>query len=171
MGENDQVGEGPATVAAPVKGEPVKQLRATITKVLDKVDVYLQTEPARLIGYGAAVVVFLVAQVVGRVRPGLLPDVPFETAIAITGSAIVFLTVVVENIRRFVYAPMTYIEDLADESKLSHEAAHLEEEFSRSIEQAMARRDAELAAAQQPQKTTMTVGSARGKNATSDKLD
>lgn len=143
-----------------MKGVTVNQLRIFATAVLDRVSILLATEPARLIGYGAAVVVFVVAQVLEQFRPGLLPKLTFESAIAITASAIVFLAIVVENIRRFVYSPMTYIEDLSDESQLSHDAAHMEEDLRRMAEEAVARREAELSAAQ-PVKRTVTVGSTK----------
>ena len=95
-----------------------------IRKVLDKIDALLTTEPARMIGYGAAVIVFLVVEGIGYIRPGLLPQVSFDTALSLAFAAIAFLVVVVENIRRFVYAPQTYIEDLADEYEAGHDSGH-----------------------------------------------
>lgn len=96
-----------------------------IRKVLDKIDALLTTEPARMIGYGAAVIVFLVVQAVGIIRPGLLPQVSFDTAVSDAFAAIALLVLVVESIRRFVYAPQTYIEDLADEYEAGHGEGHL----------------------------------------------
>ena len=105
----------------------MNQLRSLVSAILDKADMFLTTEPARLIGYGAAIVVFLTVQIVGHFKPGVLPQVSFDDAVGMAFAAITTLVILVESIRRFVYAPMTYIEDLSDESAAAHEAAHIEE--------------------------------------------
>lgn len=114
---------------------------SAIRSVLDKVEVLLTTEPARLIGYGAAVVIVIVAQVLGHFRPGLLPEVSFDEAAGAAFLAISLLVVVVESIRHYVYAPQTYIEDLSDENHQGHLEAHAEEEFRRTLD-AIAERQA-----------------------------
>lgn len=117
----------------------MNQLRSTVSAILAKVDQLLTSEPARLIGYGAAVVVFLVVQGLGIVKPGLLPPLSFEAAIGDAFAAIATLVILVESIRRFVYSPETYIGDLADESQAAHEAAHLEEDMQKWLDAVRAR--------------------------------
>lgn len=149
-----------------MKGVSVNQLRALASKVLAKMDQLLTTEPARVIGYGAAVVVFLAVQGISYFKPGVLPAVTFDEAIGMAFAAISTLVILIESIRRFVFSPQTYIEDIADESEAAHEAAHIEEEAQRFIEGLRAQQ----AAAAQPQTKTVTVGSAKAAN-TSGKLD
>ena len=132
----------------------MNQLIALARKVLDKTDQLLTTEPARLIGYGAAVVVVITAQVLGHIKPGLLPQVGFNEALGLSLSAIAALVTIVESIRRFVYSPLTYIEDLSDEAHAAHEAAHLEEDLRRWTEAVQAEQA-------KPQTQTVTVGSAQ----------
>lgn len=122
-----------------MKGAPVKTLRSTVSAILDKVAALLQSEPARVIGYGAAVVVYLVvaglnAMGITKLGSGL----SFDAAIAITVSSLTFVGLVVEAIRKFVYSPLTYIEDLADENKAGHQAAHMEESLNQIISSAIA---------------------------------
>ncbi len=87
-------------------------LSKTVSVILDRIYQLLTTEPARLIGYGAAVVVFLVAQGLNYVRPGILPVVSFEQSLGLAFSASAMLVVLVESIRRFVYSPATHYADL-----------------------------------------------------------
>jgi hypothetical protein len=134
-----------------MKGVSVNALRATVQSILDKVDQLLTTEPARMIGYGAAVVLFLAVQLIGIVRPGLLPPVSFDAAVGDAFAAIATLVILVESIRRFVFSPQTYIEDLADESDAAHEAAHMEDDLRRWAEAVKAQQDA-------PQKVAIPVG-------------
>lgn len=114
-----------------------------------------------MIGYAAAVIVVLAAQVIGYIKPGLLPAVSFDEAVGLAFTAIASLVIIVESIRRFVFAPQTYIEDLADESQAAHEAAHIEEDAQRFIENLRAAQ----AEAVQPKTQTVTVGSAKAANA------
>lgn len=139
-------------------------LQKTAQSILDKVDKLLTSEPARMIGYGAAVVVYLTVRVIGELKPGLFPVVGFDEAVGVAFTALASTVILVESIRRFVYSPLTYIEDLSDESQAAHEAAHLEEDLNRLAERVMAERDAQ---AKQP--TTIAVGSAKPRG--SAKLD
>ena len=119
----------------------MNQLRAFVFALLDKVDVLLTTEPARAIGYGAAVIVFLVVQVLSS--RGVLPAMTFDQSVTLAFSAIASTVIIVESIRRFVYSPMTYIEDIADEAAAAHEAAHIEEEMAAWVAAVQARRAAD----------------------------
>jgi hypothetical protein len=119
-----------------VKGVDVKQLRATVLSVLDKMEQLLTTEPARLIGYGAAAVVFLSLEVLnakGIINFG--KDMTFEQTVGLAFGAITVLVTVIESIRRFVYSPMTYIEDLSDAWQEGHDEAHAEEALRELVQQ------------------------------------
>ena len=70
---------------------------ATIKSTLARVSDALKGEPARVIGYGSAVVIYLVANVVGAI-----PDVTFDNAILSGAAAITVVASVVESIRHFV---------------------------------------------------------------------
>lgn len=74
------------------------QLRA----LLDKVEGVLSGEPARAIGYGAAVVIYLVAKASGKIA-----DQSFDQAIISAGAGIGVVVGVIETIRRYVYSPAT----------------------------------------------------------------
>lgn len=74
----------------------------TVNGILDSVQSVLRGEPARVIGYGGAVVVYLVARVSGSI-----PDVPLDTAIVQATAAIAVVASFVETIRRLVYSPAT----------------------------------------------------------------
>jgi hypothetical protein len=123
----------------------VDTLRTSALAVLDKVRALLASEPARMIGYGSALVVVAVVWVIGQVRPGLLPPVDFNSALAASFTALAFVTIVVENIRRFVYSPTTYVNDLTEESNRAHEEAHLEEEITRALQARQEQRDRQQA--------------------------
>lgn len=97
-----------------MKGVNVNQLRKAVSAILAKVSKLLETEPARAIGYGAAVVVYLAARVLSE-RGYVQFNLSFEDSIIAAAAALTLVAGVVESIRRFVYSPMTYIEDLADE--------------------------------------------------------
>lgn len=116
-----------------MKGVSVNQLRAFVSALLDKVDQLLTSEPARLIGYGAAVVVYLVARVMAD-RGYISVPLSFDQSIGAAFGAIATLVILVESIRRFVYSPLTFIESLSDESQAAHEAAHIEEDLQRWVE-------------------------------------
>lgn len=62
----------------------------------------LTGEPARIIGYGAAVIIWVVARLVG-VIPDQSPDQALESAVA----AIAIVASIVESIRHLVYSPAT----------------------------------------------------------------
>lgn len=74
----------------------------TPTAILDKVRDLLRGEPARAIGYGAAVVIYLVALAFDRI-----PDMTLDAALVSATAAIVTVGSVIETIRRFVYSPVT----------------------------------------------------------------
>jgi hypothetical protein len=76
----------------------VDKLRA----VLDIARTLLTGEPARAIGYGAAVVIYLVAKVVG-----VIPDQTFDQAVVEAVAAMAIVASVVETIRHYVYSPAT----------------------------------------------------------------
>lgn len=113
-------------------------LRNAALAVLDRVRVLLTTEPARLIGYGAAVIVTLVAQFLSSRGYVRFDGITFEASVGLVFGAISFLIVLVESIRRFVYSPQTYIEDLADEYADAFTAGHIDahEELEPVIQQA-----------------------------------
>lgn len=106
-----------------MKGVSVQQLRTLVQTVLGKAAQLLDSEPARVIGYGAAVVVYLVARVMAD-RGYLAIPLTFDESIGAAFAAITTLVIVIEAIRRFVYSPLTYIEDLADEAVNAHIAGH-----------------------------------------------
>ena len=130
----DETAPIPEPVPAPEpepEPEPEPQdPRSVITRILDKVHELLLGEPARLIGYGAAVVVVLVAQALSYMGYARFDDIDFDKALPLVGAVILLLITVIESIRRFVYSPLTYIEDLADEWQAGHEEAHLEERMN-----------------------------------------
>lgn len=76
----------------------VERLRA----LLDGVSSALTGEPARVIGYGGAVVIYLVAKALGAI-----PDQSFDQAIGEATAAIVIVASLVETIRRYVFSAQT----------------------------------------------------------------
>lgn len=80
----------------------IADIKAKLGVVLDKVRDLLKGEPARAIGYGGAVVVYLVANAFGRI-----PDMSFDQAVTLAVSAVALLAGFVETIRRYVYSPNT----------------------------------------------------------------
>ena len=153
-----------------MKGVTVNQLRKAVSAILAKVSQLLQTEPARAIGYGAAVVVYLVARVLSD-RGYVQFNLSFEDSIIAAAAALTLVAGVVESIRRFVYSPQTYIEDLADEFELAiqqgHFEAHAEDAMRAAFEEAMRAAEAE---ASQPSTRTVTVGTAKA-DGTGDKVN
>lgn len=143
-----------------MKGVSVNKLRSIVESILDKVDALLTTEPVRLIGYSAAAVVFLAAQLIGHFKPGLLPAVTFDEALGLSAAAVTTLVVLVESFRRFVVSPQTYIENLSDEANAAHEAAHIEEEVA-YIRRAIREQQAQAIEDAQPKTHTVNVGSAK----------
>jgi len=73
-----------------------------INNVLDKVEDIINGEPARVIGYGGAVIIYLVAKAVR-----FIPDQTPEMALTQAGSALLFVGTLVESIRHSVYSPNT----------------------------------------------------------------
>lgn len=73
-----------------------------IRKLLDQARDLLQGEPARAIGYGAAVVVYVVTRASGQ-----LDDVPLDQALVLTAGYVATIAGVIESIRRVVYSPNT----------------------------------------------------------------
>lgn len=72
----------------------------TATGVLDKADSILKGEPARIIGYGAAVVIYLVAKASGHIA-----DQTPEQALVSGVAGVTTLIGVIESIRHFVFSP------------------------------------------------------------------
>jgi hypothetical protein len=82
--------------------------------ILDKADALLQGEPARAIGYGAALVIVgasLASNALGFTR---IPAVDLPTAVGLAATAIVTVTGVIESIRKFVYSPATVADIVAE---------------------------------------------------------
>lgn len=83
--------------------------------LLDSAEAALSGEPARAIGYGAALVivgVVALANSLGFTRFGSNLDLP--TALGLAGVATTTLVTVIEGIRRSVYSPKTVAEVAAD---------------------------------------------------------
>lgn len=133
----------------------MNSIRSIVSSILDKVDTLLTSEPARMIGYGAAVLVYLIVRIVGELKPGLVPQVGFDESVGLAFSAIATLVILVESIRRFVYSPETYISDLSDESQAANEAAHLEEGLRRWADKVAEQQ------AQAPKATVVSVGTSQ----------
>lgn len=68
-----------------------------IKALLESVRGLLQGEPLRAIGYGAGVVIWIVAGVSGRI-----PDVPIDQAVVNAGAAAALLASIIETARRYV---------------------------------------------------------------------
>lgn len=71
----------------------VAQFKGFLTRVSDA----LKGEPARVIGYGSAVVIYFVANFIGAI-----PDVTFESALLSGAAAIAVVASVIESIRHYV---------------------------------------------------------------------
>lgn len=84
-------------------------IKDAIVDFLGKADVLLRGSPARAIGYGAAVIIWLVANAFD-----VFPDMKFEDAVSAALVSISLLVTVIESIRYFVYAPAN-VEKLLDE--------------------------------------------------------
>lgn len=69
----------------------------TIQSILDSARNVLVGEPARAIGYGAGVIVYLVAR-----ASGAIDDIPLEDALVLTAGYVVTVGTVIESIRRLV---------------------------------------------------------------------
>lgn len=76
----------------------------TIASILEAARGLLIGEPARAIGYGAAVVIYFAAKALGSI-----PDQSLDEALLSAGVAIGTVASVVESIRRFVYSQPTVV--------------------------------------------------------------
>jgi hypothetical protein len=65
--------------------------------LLNKAESVLSGEPARVIGYGGAVIIYLVAKASGQIA-----DQTPEQALLSAGEAITMIVTVIESIRHFV---------------------------------------------------------------------
>lgn len=80
----------------------------TPSDILDKAANILTGEPARAIGYGAALIIYLVAKASGQIAD----QTPDQALISAT-AGIASVVGVIESIRHFVYSPNT-VNDLRD---------------------------------------------------------
>lgn len=91
----------------------VSNVLDAVKTALDKAEVLLtEKEPARAIGYGAALIVFAIAKV-----SGAIPDQSLDESLALGAAAVLSTTAIVESIRRFVYSPATVFDLLAEFEK------------------------------------------------------
>lgn len=72
------------------------------TALLDKADSALHGEPARIIGYGAAITIYLVAKLSGHIE-----DQSPDQALISATAGIAAVVSVIETIRKFVYSKPT----------------------------------------------------------------
>jgi hypothetical protein len=80
----------------------------TLKTYLDKAeDLLTQREPARAIGYGAAIVIVGVSLVSNALGFTRIPAIDLPTAVGDATIAIATVVGLVESIRRFVYSPAT----------------------------------------------------------------
>lgn len=86
----------------------------TLRNIADKATALLQGEPARAIGYGAALVIVGVCAVSNALGYTRLPEVDLTTALGLATAAIVTVTGIIESIRRFVFSPLTVREAILD---------------------------------------------------------
>lgn len=77
-------------------------LVAKLQGLSDAIEKLLQGETARVIGYGAGVVIYIVAKLFGAI-----PDVPFDQAVIQAGTAAGVLVAIIESIRHYVFSPAT----------------------------------------------------------------
>lgn len=82
----------------------------SVTAILDKARELLRGEVARAIGWGAAIVIYLVALALDRI-----PDMSLDQALVSATAAIVTVGGVIEAIRRYVYSSPT-VETIAQAS-------------------------------------------------------
>lgn len=86
--------------------------------ILDAADNLLSGEPARAIGYGAALVVVGVSLVSNALGYTRIPEVSLDAALVAATLAITTLVTVIEGIRRSVYSPNTVdaiVSDVVDD--------------------------------------------------------
>lgn len=70
-----------------------------MSNILDSIQSLLVGEPARVIGYGAAVVIYIVA------KATVLPDQTLDQSLALAAGILVSIGSIIEPIRHFVYSP------------------------------------------------------------------
>ena len=75
-------------------------LRDRIVALVERLDAILRGEPVRAIGYGAAVVIYLVARASGKIA-----DVSWPEAVGQATAAVAILASILETIRHFVWSP------------------------------------------------------------------
>lgn len=76
--------------------------------LLDKAeDLLTQREPARAIGYGAALVIVGVSLASNALGFTRIPDIDLPTALGLATAGIGTVVAAVEGIRKFVFAPAT----------------------------------------------------------------
>lgn len=75
---------------------------AWLQQLVEAANRLLQGSPARAIGYGAAVVMYLVALALDRI-----PDMTFDQAVTSAVTAVTILVGIVEAIRHYVFSPAT----------------------------------------------------------------
>lgn len=80
----------------------VDRIRSALLWILDTAHLLLKSSPVRAIGYGAAVVIWLVTNAFG-----VLPDLTWDQAVVAATSAIAILVTIVESIRSVVTSPTT----------------------------------------------------------------
>ena len=85
-----------------VRGMVPENVKAAVNKALDLIGAALQGEPVLVIGNGAAVIIYGVAKVMGRI-----PDLSFEDSLKDAGTAIVLLNSAFVAIRSVAYSPKT----------------------------------------------------------------
>ena len=68
-----------------------------VSVLLDKLSALLQGEPLRAITYGAAVIVYFAAKILG-----VIPDQSFDQAVIEAAAGLAILVTVIETARRFV---------------------------------------------------------------------
>lgn len=86
-------------LVAAILPDPVE---AWLRGIVDQVEKLLQGETARVIGYGAGIVIYLVAKAVQAI-----PDMPFDQAVLQAGAAATMVISIVEAIRHYVFSPAT----------------------------------------------------------------
>lgn len=85
----------------------------TFTDVLDRAYSILRGEPARIIGYGAAVAIYLIAKLSGNIA-----DQTPEQALVSATAGITTVVTVIESIRHLVYSKPT-VEVIAENAALT----------------------------------------------------
>ncbi len=85
-----------------IRGLIPDSIKTAVNKAVELIDRALKGEPVLVIGNGAAVVIYLAANALGRI-----PDLSFEQAMSAASAAIVTLNAAFLAIRSVVYSPAT----------------------------------------------------------------